>query len=68
MPRTRPWEVSDELWERVQPLIPPTPSHAKGGRPRFLEIDRSSDLVAPELSLDKLTLSVYLTYGVNVTG
>ena len=34
MPRTRPWEVSDELWERVQPLIPPAPSHAKGGRPR----------------------------------
>jgi len=25
--------VSDELWERVYPLIPPRPSHAKGGRP-----------------------------------
>ncbi len=35
MPRTRPWEVSDEVWERVQPLIPPAPSHAKGGRPRM---------------------------------
>jgi len=35
MPRTHPWEVSDELWERVQPLIPPAPSHAKGGRPRM---------------------------------
>jgi putative transposase len=35
MPRTRPWEVSDELWERVQPLIPPAPSHTKGGRPRL---------------------------------
>jgi putative transposase len=35
MPRTRPWEVTDEFWERVQPLIPPTPSHAKGGRPRL---------------------------------
>ena len=34
MPRTRPWEVSDELWEQVQPLIPLAPSHAKGGRPR----------------------------------
>jgi putative transposase len=35
MPRTRPWEVSDEFWERVRPLIPPAPSHAKGGRPRL---------------------------------
>lgn len=35
MPRTHPWEVSDELWERVQPLIPPTLSRAKGGRPRM---------------------------------
>jgi transposase len=35
MPRTRPWEVSDELWERVEPLIPPAASHAKGGRHRM---------------------------------
>ncbi|CAN5224864.1 hypothetical protein BH24ACT19_BH24ACT19_03060 [soil metagenome] len=35
MPRTKPWTVSDELWERVQPLVPPAPSHAKGGRPRI---------------------------------
>jgi putative transposase len=33
MPRTRPWEVSDELWERVAPLIPERPAHPKGGRP-----------------------------------
>lgn len=31
--RTRPWQVSDELWERVKPLIPERVSHAKGGRP-----------------------------------
>ncbi|GCF11189.1 hypothetical protein KDI_47530 [Dictyobacter arantiisoli] len=35
MARTHPWKVSDELWEQVEPLIPPTPSHAKGGRPRM---------------------------------
>lgn len=35
MPRTHPWEVSDEWWEQVRPLIPPAPSHAKGGRPRM---------------------------------
>src|ERR1700716_357920 len=35
MARTRPWEVSDDFWERVCPLIPPAPSHAKGGRPRL---------------------------------
>lgn len=35
MPRTYPWEVSDELWEQVSPLIPPTPSHTKGDRPRM---------------------------------
>src|SRR5260370_13333757 len=35
MPRTRPWEVTDEFWERVRPLIPAAPSHAKGGRPRL---------------------------------
>jgi len=35
MARTRPWEVSDEMWEKVKPLIPAAPSHAKGGRPRM---------------------------------
>ena len=33
MARTKPWEVSDDLWERVRPLIPERPPHAKGGRP-----------------------------------
>lgn len=37
MPRTKPWTVSDEFWERVEPLVPPAPSHAKGGRPRMLD-------------------------------
>jgi putative transposase len=32
--RTEPWTVSDDLWARVAPLIPTTPSHAKGGRTR----------------------------------
>jgi putative transposase len=35
MARTRPWEVSDELWEHVKALMLPAPSHAKGGRPRM---------------------------------
>ena len=35
MARTEPWRVSDEFWEKVRPLIPPTPSHAKGGRRRM---------------------------------
>src|SRR5438270_11119012 len=35
MARTRPWEVRDEVWEKVKPLIPAAPSHAKGGRPRM---------------------------------
>jgi len=35
MARTKPWTVSDEFWERVEPLVPPAPSHAKGGRPRM---------------------------------
>ena len=30
MARTKPWEVSDEVWERVRQLIPAAPSHAKG--------------------------------------
>lgn len=25
--------VSDELWAVVEPLVPPTPAHPKGGRP-----------------------------------
>ncbi len=29
-----PGDVSDALWERVEPLVPPAPSHARGGRPR----------------------------------
>src|SRR5450759_4053740 len=32
MKRTKPWELSDEVWERVQPLIPERPAHPKGGR------------------------------------
>jgi len=35
MARTKPWEVTDEFWERVEPLIPPAPSHARGGRTRM---------------------------------
>ena len=33
MARTYPWKVSDELWERIEPLIPPRPPRPKGGRP-----------------------------------
>ena len=33
--RTRPWEVSDALWARVQPVLPPVPPRPKGGRPRM---------------------------------
>jgi putative transposase len=33
MKRTRPWELSDEVWERVQPLLPEHAPHPKGGRP-----------------------------------
>lgn len=29
--------VSDELWAMVAPVLPPPPSHAKGGRPRILD-------------------------------
>ena len=35
MSRSHQWEASDALWERVIPLIPPPPSHARGGRPRM---------------------------------
>ena len=35
MARTKPWTVSDEFWEKVEPLVPPAPSHAKGGRSRM---------------------------------
>jgi putative transposase len=33
MKRTKPWELSDEVWERVRPLIPERLAHPKGGRP-----------------------------------
>jgi putative transposase len=33
MARTHPWQVSDALWKRVEPLIPALPPHPKGGRP-----------------------------------
>ncbi len=35
MARTKPWTVTDEFWEKVEPLIPSAPSHAKGGRRRM---------------------------------
>src|SRR5450755_117894 len=33
MEQTRQWEVSNDLWERVEPLIPARPPYSKGGRP-----------------------------------
>jgi putative transposase len=33
MARTRPWELSDDLWERAQPLLPEPKPHPRGGRP-----------------------------------
>ena len=33
MARTKPWELSDAVWERAQPVLPPPKPHAKGGRP-----------------------------------
>jgi len=35
MARTKPWTVSDEFWEKVEPLVPPAPSHTEGGRTRM---------------------------------
>ena len=35
MAKTQPWQVSDELWDQVAPLVPAAPSHARGGRPRM---------------------------------
>ena len=29
--------VPDELWKRIEPLMPAPPSHAKGGRPRIAD-------------------------------
>ncbi len=34
MARTKPWEVSEVVWERAQPLLPPEAPRPKGGRPR----------------------------------
>lgn len=31
--RTKPWELSEALWERAQPLLPPHNPRRKGGRP-----------------------------------
>ncbi len=33
MARTHPWELSDDVWERAQPLLPPHKPRPKGGRP-----------------------------------
>lgn len=35
MARTKPSKVSDEFWEKVEPLMPPAPSRARGGRRRM---------------------------------
>ena len=45
MARTEPWRVTDEFWEKVQPLIPPTPSHAKGGRTRMDDRDAFAAMI-----------------------
>lgn len=33
MARTKPWEVSDTLWQRAEPVLPPAKPRPKGGRP-----------------------------------
>lgn len=33
MERTHPWELSDALWVRAEPLLPAAKPHPKGGRP-----------------------------------
>jgi putative transposase len=35
MARTKPWKVSDEVWERVRTMIPGAPSYVKGERRRM---------------------------------
>ena len=30
MARTKPWELSDTVWKRAEPLLPPPISHPKG--------------------------------------
>ncbi len=34
MQRTKPWELSEEVWARAKPLLPAPKPHPKGGRPR----------------------------------
>ena len=37
MKRTRPWELSDEVWKRVRPLIPERPRiQREGGPPKMI--------------------------------
>jgi hypothetical protein len=31
MARTKPWKVSDEFWEKVEPSIPPPPMPKAAG-------------------------------------
>lgn len=33
MSRTKPWELSEELWQRAEPLIPPCTGKRQTGRP-----------------------------------
>jgi putative transposase len=33
MGRTRPWELSEEVWERAEPLLPAAKPRPQGGRP-----------------------------------
>ena len=33
MARTKPWELSDEVWERARPLLPARKPRPRGGRP-----------------------------------
>jgi putative transposase len=43
--RTKPWTVSDGLWSRVAPLLPPPRARPKGGRPRMPDRDAFAALV-----------------------
>lgn len=45
MARTKPWKVSDEFWEKVEPLVPAAPSHKKGGRTRMDDRDAFAAMI-----------------------
>ena len=56
MARTKPWEISDKLWELVEPLIPCSLRDPKKSTNDFQEVEENQNI---QIDFTSLLLSIF---------